>query len=380
MVNNTIVGVLRQDGTRIDVPDASGVLKPVMLRLGHNLLGAPSWNVEGECQVLIDAAALEPVAPPPVATTVLIEGGGIVTEVPAQKIVLSTGLLATYDTPTQTATITIDDSLIVSPPSWHTLLDVDYTAQTTQTFTGDGPVTIAGQTYVVANWAHIYVDPPYWLADMGIVSGSGLKMGRNDMTGVTWGSRTFPCIGWKFPDTLNNLSPVRVACKMSLPRVYQWNAIIMTVDYQASGDSTHRAGTGIVRTLRSSATDQTISSARVIRTTTTAHSDARSIEGDVSVGTTAESDADVIGLYFPDGVGATVLAYGTVGLVSDGDWDDLSRMRRRFAFPVQAPSTADVDTLATEVGQASNWGVTLMGNQGAGGAGYVTALKVEAFY
>jgi hypothetical protein len=87
MAHSVIVGVQRIDGSRIDVPDVHGEPRPIMLRLGDGLQGAPSWPTAGETQVIVDAP-----------TQLHLSGGGLTQSVPVKSITLDDTFEATnYD-------------------------------------------------------------------------------------------------------------------------------------------------------------------------------------------------------------------------------------------------------------------------------------------
>jgi hypothetical protein len=248
-------------------------------------------------------------------------------------------------------------------PAWHTLLDMDFSAQTTQTFTGDGNVTIGGVVFVVENFGNQYSG-----TSMGVTNGSGLRLPCQASGAAYEGAsgRVAPLLRFPFTASVINNVPVR-AVMVPYPVVNPLNGVLyLAIEYPSS---TYRNSAWFKCNMPATATTFT---------TTSLGRMMNSAQDNVISSEALETGADVVGLYYPNGAGSVKYFEGLGGKVSNNAYADTSKLCTvGRSGTTQSYATLDSAT----VGLAQNWGVALsVYGSFTVQHFYVKQLKVEAFY
>jgi hypothetical protein len=246
-------------------------------------------------------------------------------------------------------------------------MNVDFSAAPSGDFSANGPVVIGTKTFVVENFANLYAG-----ATLGIVNGSGLKLGCQAALVDYPTERTTPLLRWSFDDTsiLNDI-PLRT-CIYTGTSSGATGSIYLGLEYP---DSSTRSNHWVKGTVATSAT--------VFSTYDVGYSINNSVNTPVT-GDPVAANTNILGLFSPEGVEAAFSAKPlpkvTSGIFANGDFTTMSQ---QITVNESLGSIAYGDISIPAMAQASNWGVSLSGSfasQNSGYRVYVRAIRVEAFY
>jgi hypothetical protein len=251
---------------------------------------------------------------------------------------------------------------IPSVPQWNTLLDMDFTAQTSGDFSADGTVVIGGVSFIVENFANLYAG-----ATMGVVFGSGLKLGcQSSGTNYTT-ARNSPLLRWPFPSDVINNVPVRACVYVGTDSGWT-GELYLGFEYPSSSPRDNQwvmagvsAGTSVASTYgfgySTNSTATTLISNNTVNTNTT-----------------------LLGMFAHKSIGSVHIPDVLAGKYADGAYVNMNQLS-----PIYTPTTAiqNATIAPTTVGQAQNWGIAISSRFGSLGATYrvyCQRVKVQAFY
>lgn len=250
-----------------------------------------------------------------------------------------------------------------SGPSWHTILDLDFTTQSTQSITGDGAIVIGGITFYFENYANRYST-----STASVTNGTGLVLPCNDSGRDYHTLRDAPLLRWPFPASVINGVPVRAAIRVGLDTGWAGEAFL-GVEYPSS--SSPRNLKYVRGNVDSSATVMSTYGCGILIN----NSHTTSISNNV-----CPTNADLIGITLPLGIGAPMPMGATAGRFSDGVYSNLNNMAPIF-FDGSLRNSDTTDAMT--IGNASNWGIALSTRFSSLGVNYhlvIRSVKVDAFY
>ncbi len=255
--------------------------------------------------------------------------------------------------------------------NWKTLVDIDFTAQTNQTFDTDGNYTIGGITFT-----KVLTADEYNSNHPKIINGTGLQFCPT--TGTNRGISAAPSMRIPFSQfaALTDFTiPLRITFSLGAVSAASQAYGAVQVDYYSTSNTT-RFVTVDASSLNSTGTGSSydlVNVARVVAGSSTAEVDAQ---------TWSDHNAQVIQL--PRG-----FAPVSTQLVSAGSSTTIFSGVGNATLYLNDPGTAiDSDFLAgvqdtATLGQASQWGLTLYSNSSSNSGSYYvifTRIKIEALY
>jgi hypothetical protein len=278
------------------------------------------------------------------------------------------------------AIVSIISAVQASMPQWRTVLEQDFTVLPNATYNSDGPVVIGGENWRIENHGNIYLGQT-----MQLVNGFGLLQVRpgsgfsNDVT-----LRTGALYSWELPPAATPLTPVRVVVRCTLGTGFDnYAGAVLGVDYPSSVVG-YRSGYLVSRVgTKSDQVNATCSNAGVRITRGTSVSPVN--EGDINYipgNDYPQSDADLIGLWLPEGVSHVARMVYLRGRRNDGSWADMSQLRiiNEIDSSVSHAATKP-QILANDI--LSPWRVSLYGigtNSPQPQTAYIAEIKVQLYY
>ena len=247
-------------------------------------------------------------------------------------------------------------------PQWNTLLDTDFTAQTSGNFSSDGTVVIGGVSFTVENFANLYAG-----ATMGIVSGSGLKLGCQASGTNYTTARNNPLLRWPFPSGVINGVPVRACIYVGTDSGWA-GELYLGFEYPSSNPRDNQwvqanvsVGTAVVATYSFGCS---------------INNGANTLVNTSSV----NANTTLLGMIARKSIGSVYIPDALAGKYADGAYVDMNQLSSTYASAVAAQN----NTIApTTVGQAQNWGIAISSRFGSLGATYLIycrRVKVQALY